>query len=299
MPKIAYIDNNFRAATMAVIQQANQIIDEYLEDGFTLTLRQLYYQFVARGLIANKDKEYDRLGTIINNGRLGGLIDWDAIEDRSRSLKSRPSWEDPGEIIGAAAYSFKLDRWEGQPHRVEVWIEKEALTGVIQKTCSSLDVPYFACKGYNSQSEMWRSAQRFNNYQAGGYRGIQTPVIIHLGDHDPSGVDMTRDILDRQKLFLNHNAPIVNRIALNMDQIEKYNPPPNPAKLSDSRCENYITEYGYESWELDALEPKVMTGLVERTILSYRDEDIYQETMDQEMEYKQILKNIEENWETL
>lgn len=78
-------------------------------------------------------------------------------------------------------------------------------------------------------------------------------VILHLGDHDPSGIDMTRDISDRLELF---GADVeVKRIALNWDQIDEFTPPPNPAKLSDSRAGAYIAEYGDESWELDALEP--------------------------------------------
>jgi len=87
MPKIAYKDKNFSPSTLAVIDQANEIIDEYQTDGLKLTLRQLYYQFVSRALIANKQSEYKRLGSIINDARLAGLVDWKAIEDRTRNLK--------------------------------------------------------------------------------------------------------------------------------------------------------------------------------------------------------------------
>ena len=73
----------FRASSLAIIDQANEIIDEYQADGYDLTLRQLYYQFVARNLIPNSQSEYNKLGTAINNGRLAGLIDWDAIKDRT------------------------------------------------------------------------------------------------------------------------------------------------------------------------------------------------------------------------
>jgi hypothetical protein len=253
MPKIAYKDKNFSPSTLAVIDQANSIIDEYQTDGLKLTLRQLYYQFVSRALIANKQSEYKRLGSIINDARLAGLVDWEAIEDRTRDLKRNSHWNDPGDIMQSVVSSFKLDHWENQQYRVEVWIEKEALVGVIATICDKLDVPYFACKGYVSASEMWNASQRFQYVY-----GDQKPVVIHLGDHDPSGIDMTRDIDDRQNIF--DGGAVMNRIALNFDQVEKYNPPPNPAKLSDSRASGYIAKYGAYSWELDALEPRTMSN---------------------------------------
>ncbi len=293
MPKIRYIDKNFQESTLSIINQANEIIDEYLADDLKLTLRQLYYQFVARGLIDNKATEYDRLGGIINNGRLAGLIDWNAIEDRTRRLESNTHWKDPGEIIQACTASFQIDHWAGQEYRIEVWIEKEALSGVIENICQSLDVGFLACKGYVSQSEMWAAAMRLNKFREDG----QIPVIIHLGDHDPSGIDMTRDIFDRQGMF--YGAGVIKRIALTMDQIEIYTPPPFFAKVSDSRFAKYVSEYGNDCWELDALEPKAMRNVIRDAVLEYRDEDVYQQVLKQEQEYLSILENIEENWESL
>ncbi|MCK5610454.1 hypothetical protein KAR91_51755 [Candidatus Pacearchaeota archaeon] len=296
MTKIAYIGKAFAKQTYIIIEQANQIIEEYQADGFTLTLRQLYYQFVSRDLLPNKQSEYKKLGSIISNGRLAGLISWDAIEDRTRNLKKQTHWNDPGEIIRAATRGFYMDRWDNQSHRVEVWIEKEALTGVIASICEKLDVPYFACKGYVSQSEMWKASQRLINYDA------DETVIIHLGDHDPSGMDMTRDISDRLNLFFDYEdmeAPTIRRIALNMDQINQYNPPPNPAKLTDTRAHKYIREYGHESWELDALEPRVLQNLIRSTVFEYRDEYLYDIIIEQEEKYLDILERVEENWETL
>lgn len=294
MSKIAYIEKRFTTASLELIQQANQIIDEYQENNLQLTVRQLYYQFVARDLIANHQKEYNRLGNVLSNGRLAGLISWTAIEDRTRHLSGRSRWNNPGEIIRTCMWSFHVDYWKGQQYRPEVWIEKEALTGVIESICNKLDVPYFACRGYVSQSEMWKAAERFRLYSE---EDGQTNIIIHLGDHDPSGMDMTRDIIDRHALF--NGVDYVKRIALNIDQIQKYKPPPNPAKLTDSRASKYIAEYGNSSWELDALDPKTLQTLIKDTVLEYRDEKLYQEAKDKEMEYKDILRNVSDNWETL
>ena len=290
MPKITYIDKKFQPSSMAIIEKANEIIEEYQNAGYDLTLRQLYYQFVARALIANKQSEYKRLGKIVSDGRLAGLIDWYAIEDRTRNRKGNQHWNDPGEIVKAAARSFMMDRWKDQEYHVEVWIEKEALLGIISSVCRELDVGYFACKGFVSQSEMWSASQRLEKHEK--------PIIVHLGDHDPSGIDMTRDIDDRHQTFLGPHVE-VRRIALNMDQVNTYNPPPNPVKFTDTRSDGYVQVHGNESWELDALEPKVMTDLIRDTILEYRDDIKYQEVLDQEKEYLNILKNVEDNWRTL
>lgn len=293
MGKIRYITKKFSNASIKLIYQANAIIEEYEAEGLNLTLRQLYYQFVSRDLLPNKQSEYKRLGSIISDARLAGLIDWEAIEDRTRNLEGNAHWDSPGEIMSAAAKSFRLDRWEGQSYRPEVWIEKQALVGVIEGVCREFDVDYFACKGYNSQSEMWRASQRMQRH----YNNDQVPIIIHLGDHDPSGMDMTRDINDRQELFI--GGLEVKRIALNYDQIEQYGPPPNPAKLTDSRAGGYVDKFGYSSWELDALEPRVIRRLIKETIEKLIDKDILEDVMAKEKEYIIILKNVAQNWETL
>lgn len=293
MPLKCYVPKKFQRESLLIIEQANLIIEEYQQEALILTLRQLYYQFVAKDWIANKTAEYHRLGSIINDARLAGLIDWDSIEDRSRNLQKLTHWIDPGEIVSAAARSFRLDHWISQYWQPEVWIEKEALTGVIEGVCRDLDTPYFACRGYVSQSEMWRASQRLKGYAELG----RTPVIIYLGDHDPSGIDMTRDIFDRQQLFIGEVK--VDRIALTMAQIKKYSPPPNPAKVTDSRFSEYSLKYGDDSWELDALKPDILQRLVRSNILKYRDKDIYLSILSKENKYLETLKNIEMNWESL
>ena len=205
----------FQAKTAAMIDHSNSIIAEYQALGFVLTLRQLYYQFVARAAIANTLAEYKRLGTIIRSGRRAGLIDWDAIEDRTRNVRRQPSWSNPSEIIEAVSGQYREDLWAGQHFRPEVWIEKDALLGVIENVCEEYRVPYFACRGNNSESEQYKAGKRFAEYLESGL----TPIVLHLGDHDPNGLDMTRDNRDRLALFARGDVE-VRRIALNMDQVE-------------------------------------------------------------------------------
>lgn len=131
MPKITYVPRTFRQDTLSVIATAEGICEEYARQGYDLTLRQLYYQFVARGLIPNRDSEYKRLGSIVNDARLAGLIDWDHLTDRTRTLRDLAHWDSPESIVDEVARQYRTARWDDQPRRVEVWIEKDALVGVL------------------------------------------------------------------------------------------------------------------------------------------------------------------------
>lgn len=300
MPFICYRAKSFNAEHQGLIDKANEICEEYANQGFKLTLRQLYYQFVARDLIPNNMQSYKRLGGVINDARLAGEIDWDSIEDRTRNLERLAHWESPRDILQGAAQQFRFDRWEDQPTRVEVWIEKEALVGVIEPICNQLRVPYFACRGYTSQSEAWGAGQRFQEYTKAG----QDVVVLHLGDHDPSGIDMTRDNDDRLAMFVDLDqfskdgtqSVEVKRLALNANQVKQYKPPPNPAKLTDSRAEGYIAKFGKSSWELDALEPKVIAALISVNVERYIDSVAWEEAIAKENEARRRIQAMADKW---
>lgn len=296
MPKIAYEEKNFTPATLAVIEQAEQIIGIYQAQGFQLTLRQLYYQFVARDLIPNTERSYKRLGNILSDARRAGMIDWEAIEDRTRYLRSNSFWSSPQGILQSARDSYHRDLWSTQDYRIEVWVEKDALVGVIEGVCRDLDVPFFSCRGYVSDSEMWNAAVRHLRHDERN----QSVILLHLGDHDPSGIDMTRDITDRLNLFTNDIGAVeVKRIALTMDQIRDQNPPPNPAKVTDSRYEGYLAEYGDESWELDALEPAFIANLITEHVTEYRDISRWQVIFDEQETERGQIDRVIDRWEDL
>lgn len=297
MPKIAYEHKQFSRASLQRIEQANDIIATYQAAGFTLTLRQLYYQFVARDLIPNTQQSYKSLGATVNDARMAGMIDWLAIEDRTRFLRELSSWDSPASIIRSARASYHEDWWADQPYYCEVWIEKDALAGVFQGVCEELDVPLFSCRGYASASEVWMAGQRLARKMRAG----KAVTIFHFGDHDPSGLDMTRDITDRLYTFVTHHTThgsiAVQRVALTMEQINQYGPPPNPAKVTDSRFEGYQSRYGDESWELDALEPQVLADLVRDRVAVITDDDLMDEAKRREEEHRAQLSAVEERWD--
>lgn len=269
MAYIEFVPKRFNASSRDVIEQADEILQEYAAQGYTLTLRQLYYQFVRRDMLENTGRNYKRLGGIISDARLAGLIDWSRMVDRTRTVNEPAFWKSPEELLGICRDMYAEDIWKDQDYRPEVWVEKDALIDIVGRACDPLQVPYFSCRGYASQSSMWEASKRLlGYYETHG----QTPVIIHLGDHDPSGIDMSRDIQDRLEIFMGPGEIMVQRIALNMDQIERFTPPPNPTKLSDSRSRGYVEKFGMESWELDALEPKFLTELIGGTIRGFINE---------------------------
>jgi hypothetical protein len=290
MPRITYVPKNFRDTTLEIIQHADEICTDYAERGFNLTLRQLYYQFVARGLLENRQTNYDRLGSIVNDARLAGLLDWDHLEDRTRNLYGLPTYDDPGELLRLNVYQYRTDWWFTQDWHLEVWVEKQALESVIAGAANQRQVDYFSCRGYVSQSEMWATARRLQRYSKLGFKN----VIIHLGDHDPSGIDMTRDNEERLALF---GASVdVRRIALNMDQVRQYNPPPNPAKLTDSRVGGYMERFGDQSWELDALDPETLEALILGTIDEYVDREAWDRSVAETERGREELQAVSDNW---
>jgi hypothetical protein len=312
------------AESMAMVRTINGILESYKRQGYDLSLRQTYYQLVARALIPNTEQSYKRVGGILSDARMCGYIDWDMIVDRGRETTQNSHWESVGSILESCAAQFRYNLWHNQPWHVEVMVEKQALEGVLEPVCKSLDIPFTANKGYSSSSAMHEAGQRLQKHLDEG----KNICVIYLGDHDPSGIDMTRDVEDRLKLFSRYEffAPtcdvdspefkeamrtmntrrfaryvhgsysdqefLVERVALTMDQIEQYNPPPNPAKLTDSRSDKYVEEFGTESWELDALEPAVLAQLVEDKVAEYRDEDLYQEAEDRQEAAREKLTTL-------
>lgn len=314
------------------------IVTKYARQNYTLTLRQLYYQLVAGDVIPNDDVVYKKLSGVLGDLRYCGLIDWNAIEDRGR-VPYLPYWaESVPDALNDIARSFRLDRQQGQPKMIEIWTEKDAVSGILKRTTVQYHIRLVVNKGYSSDSAMYSAYERFLTAINGG----QKVVILYFGDHDPSGLDMIRDIRERILFFLaagermtineydfrvaledvtlddlvdqgylddsvvqkfyecNRSDKELNDddldritiawrmkyiaekffevvpIGLTMEQIDEYNPPPNPAKITDPRAKDYIASYGGVSWEVDALPPDVMSQILDDAILENMDSDIFE-----------------------
>ena len=301
-----YRSINFRPDSRAKIVQMETIVDEYQKQGLRLTARQLYYQFVSRDLCPNTPAEYKKLTALLTDARYAGLIDWDAIEDRGRTPSTPSEWSNIAELVESALAAYRLPRWNGQDKYVELWVEKQALAGVLAPIAREYHATLMVNKGYSSASAMKESADRIitaqtldealldelrdelesaedefgsdsPEFNAAEERvqdslpdAVRKPIVLYLGDHDPSGEDMVRDISVRLKefgvLWLD-----VEKIALTTTQVRQYNPPPNPAKITDPRAAAYIKQHGPQSWEVDALPPNVLVQLIRRAFNKHVD----------------------------
>lgn len=333
MPKIDYTGKVITGARREMVRVAERICAELAADGYDLTLRQLYYQFVAHDLFPddrtwrqvgkrwvrdpngtkNAEPNYTWLGGIVNDARMAGYLDWAYLVDRTRAPSGGTgSMTDPAEVINPNCYW--IDKWKGQEYYVETWVEKEALAGVLQRACPLFEITHFCCRGYVSQSAQWRAARRMREAIDDGKK----VRILHLGDHDPSGIDMTRDIRERLATFIAQDLGLtdpgdeastaeyelderfdVERLALNMDQIRQYDPPPNLAKLTDSRGSSYVRRYGNSSWELDALGPRELVPLIQDAIGRYVDQDLFDQRVALEREERKILAVTKDHWDEI
>ena len=199
-------------------------------------------------------------------------------------------WNSPAQILQAAANSYRVDRWLGQLHHVEVWCEKDALSGVIEPVCNRYHVRYMANRGYSSSTAMYDAAKRIEEASDNG----KSIILEYLGDHDPSGLDMIRDVRNRLTI-MSHGVPIdVHHLALTNTQITTHTPPPNPTKLEDSRARSYIQRHGAQSWELDALEPQVLDALVSGAIESHIDPQLYDIMLEEEQDARDSILRLAE-----
>ena len=290
--KIKFEEHNFKPKTLELINKVNALLDEY--HGMQLTLRQMFYRLVARGHIENTAKNYKNLGNVINDGRMAGLIDWSAFEDRTRNARGGDDvYSPPARRIKSCAEYFSIGRWFNQPNYLEVWVEKDAQIDIVGRACSDTDTVRFSCRGFCSATAMFDAAQRFKCEKERG----RDCYLFYLGDHDPSGLDMPRDIIKRLETF----GAVVDfrRIALTQEQIQKFNPPPCYTKITDPRAKDYLAKFGDNSWELDALEPNFIQDLIRAEIDPLIDKEILADTLALEEEQRRELQLVADNYEEI
>lgn len=263
-----------------------------MQRGYTLTVRQCYYQLVAGGYIENTQNSYHQIAALINDGRMAGLIDWDAIEDRTRFSRSISHWDSTADIIRGAAQSFHVDKRADQPIYVEAWIEKDALIGVVEQIANEYDIPCFSCRGYPSISALRDAAQRFIQER---YR--ERRIILYAGDHDPTGLDIPRSIADTMTA-LGADVEVI-RIGLTKEQIAAAKAPPNYAKESDKRFKSYAKEHGKTCWELDALDPETLSQLYAKWFDKFTDKTLYQQAQELEESGRRELMLAYSEWDTI
>lgn len=250
--------------TRKIIDLINQQIEQYGR----MTVRQVYYRLVTLGFKENP------IYNACKVGRWHGLIDLDAIVDRSRPSYGTDVWESKKEVQEWLSKNFKLDYWKDNKYRVEIWTEKDALSEVLSDIASSYRVPVRVTKGFLSTTKRYRW-------------GGKNIIILYVGDFDPSGLYMDEDL--QKDRFLKFAS--FERVALTTEQIKQYDLPSIPVKLTDSRAKRYVAEHGRRGWEVDALEPNVLQELVKQAIEKHITFDL-DEKIAEEQRIREEFKEI-------
>lgn len=286
-----------------VIEHITDIVNEYASEGYILTLRQLHYQLVKSNWIVNHDSAYKKLGNILDDCKYAGIIDWNNIEDRGRVPYIPYYVIDVEDALNDTIKQYRIDRQEGQKTCIELWTEKDALSGILKRTTQKYHIQLVVNKGYTSSSALYGAYQRYVKR----IQNDQMITILYFGDHDPSGLDMVRDIRERLTFMFTNgryassydfNEDTIDShfniipIGLTMQQIKQFDLPPNPTKLTDSRANKYIKKFGKTCWEVDALNPQTLTSIVEKNIREQIDMSLFEEMLEKEQSEIKVLQGF-------
>lgn len=273
-----------------LIQRILVLVREYQEQNIIQTLRGYYYDLLPS--IPNAIAVYKRIGKLVSDLRYAGLLDWSAMEDRARKVEIPLEFENLKERVDLAIHNFRLPRWSNQDKYIELVSEKDTMYSRLAPLTNKYHIPLCINRGYASSSVVYDLSKRLIENLEGG----KEVVLLYVGDHDASGLDMIRDIEKRLTEFLEDGREYIEpnfkivHVTLTKEQIKKYKLPPNPAKLSDTRAKAYIKEHGNISWEVDAMKPQIMREIVELEIQKHIDVDKYNAWIKREDKEKKALE---------
>jgi hypothetical protein len=274
----------FLIAVIARILQENQQFGK-------VTVRQVYYQLVSRAVIENSDNSYRNYGHHLTTGRKGGVLPWDAFEDRSRMFRKEPypnyDIESEGTATEALTSWFRyaldprvskeydLPRWKDQRHYVELWVEKDALAGFLSPLCEELGIVLVVSRGYTSYTFKQEARKRFYSKISDDHPRI--PILLYLGDLDPSGYDIYRCLKEELDLCT------VERLGLHPEDVAQFGLVPNVIKETDRRAKGFkklYPELEDNVYELDALPPGELTARAREGVLKYFSQRILEKNQE-------------------
>ena len=271
--------------TEHLIHQAYKVLASHRP----MTLRQVFYRLVAAQIIENTQAKYKSLSRTLVRARQEEMIPWDWIEDRLRQPRAVPMWSGLDDFADTALRAYRRDVWDSQVDYVEVWLEKDALSGIFQRTLYDYGVTLNVGRGYDSWSSIWTASRRYERERAEGGRDT---TILHFGDFDPSGQDMVRSLEERLGFF--GCWPTIEKIAITLEDIDYYDLPPNPAKRTDSRAAGFVAQHGDNCVELDALPPDILQERIIESVEGLMDLEALSDTKaDEEIDLERLRKFLE------
>jgi len=223
-----------------------------------ITGRGVGYKLFTAGLIPSMARrEMVRVYRLLKLAREEGTIPWEWIVDETRGLERTATWDNPSQFAKEFVDSFRLDNWNQQPVRCEVWSEKGTVRGVLKPVLDEYAVGFNALHGYNSATEVYKVAQDDDG---------RPLIALYVGDFDPSGLNMSESDLPKRLAEYGGAHVQLKRIALTGEQVLPLPSFPAADKQKDTRYKWFTARYGERCWELDAMDPNDLRACVEKAI---------------------------------
>ena len=272
--------------TRAEIEQLKNHLYFVVDEDKPVTVRQVFYQMVSRGLVPKSEASYNGvIGRLLRDMRRDGELPYRWIADNTRWMRKPTSYSDMATMLESSIDLYRRDLWQHQDAYVEVWLEKDALSGVLYPVTSRWDVPLMVTRGYPSLSFLHTAAEAIQEQDKPCY-------LYYLGDHDPSGVDIPNKVIDGLRDMAPEAEIQFEVLAVLPEQIEEFNLPTRPTKKSDTRAKTFVGE----SVEVDAIPPVTLRGIVEDAILRHVDGDRYERFQLVEEAERETLASFVSAW---
>jgi hypothetical protein len=252
---------------------------DIVEMQYPMTVRQVFYQATVKGIVSKTEQGYDTVKRELGDIRRDGIMPYGWLVDNTRRVERPQTFDSIEEALQDTAEFYRRGLWKEAPHYVEMWVEKDALAGVISEITMTYDVPLMVSRGYSSLSFLSDAAEAI------AAKG-KPCFIYHLGDHDPSGVHAAKKIEQTLREMAPYADIHFERLAVTEEQIEEWNLPSRPTKESDPRAKDWNSG---DSVELDAIEPDELRNIVRTCIERHIDQAQLDFLREQEKREKGIL----------
>ena len=270
------------AKTLRLIETAREV----LQADHPMTVRQVYYQLVSRQVIENNRSSYQAVSNALVDARKEDIIPWEWIEDRIRRPRTVSMWEDLQDFGATVISAYRRDVWAGQEGLVEVWLEKDALSGIFEEVLRPYGVTLNVGRGYDGWDSIHNAAERYQDWG-------EAVTVLYFGDFDPSGEDMARSLRERLAFFA--VKPEIIKCALTLGDIERYQLPPDFTKTTDTRRAAFVAKWGDVAVELDALPSDVLRGRLETEVTARLDlEALERVRRQEEAERRRLVEVLKE-----
>jgi hypothetical protein len=225
------------------------------------SVRQTFYALTVRGIIPKTEAAYKRVVVrLLTRMRLAGEIPYGWLTDSSRWMRKPRTYSSLSDMLERTSEFYRRALWDSALANVEIWLEKEALSGVLYDVTSVYDVPLMVTRGYPSLTYLYEAAEALRQQSKPAY-------LYYFGDFDPSGVDISRHVEERLRQFASDAEINFVRVAVNQDQIASMRLPTRPTKKTDARAKNFAAE----SVEVDAIDPNTLRSMVQAAIMRHID----------------------------